>query len=264
MKGKIGFLYAVVAYAVGFASLMLWIIFTGNLWEAFSIDSRSAEMALLPAVLKNLGLVTLFGLQHSVMARQSFKKWLTQFIPVHLERSTYVLVTGILLTFVLWQWEPIGGTIWSVAAGTAGYYVLYGLFFLGWALLFVSSFLINHFDLFGLRQAYLHMVGKPYKPLRFKVIFLYKATRHPLYLGIVLGIWCTPVMTLTHLLFAVLLTFYVLIGIYYEEKDLMRDFGKDYQVYKRRVPKLIPLTKLPGGNQKTKQAAESIGKTSIS
>ena len=243
MKAKLGFLYAVFAYSIGFTSLLLWIIFTGNLWEPFSIDSKPVRMDLLTAIFKNKGLILLFGLQHSIMARQSFKKWLTKFIPEHLERSTFVLITGLLLSFILWQWEPLGGVIWTVPRNSVLYFILYGLFFTGWTILFVSTFLINHFDLFGLRQAYLKMMGRPYTQLDFKVVYLYKFTRHPLYLGIILGIWCTPHMTVTHLVFAILLSIYVLIGIYYEEKDLVTAFGHDYKDYQELVPKLIPLTR---------------------
>ena len=241
MSTKLGFIYAVVCYLVGFMALLLWIIFTGNLLPEFSIDTRPVQTSFTLALLKNIGLVGLFGLQHSVMARQSFKDKLTQYIPEHLERSTYILSTGLLLSFVLWQWEPIAGVIWTTPKGSALYYVLYALFFHGWGLLFVSSFLINHFDLFGLRQAYLAMANKPYTQLPFKIISLYKIVRHPLYLGILLGIWAIPTMTATHFLFAALLTVYLFTGIFYEEKDLVKAFGQEYKKYQARVPKIIPL-----------------------
>ncbi|MCB0565886.1 MAG: isoprenylcysteine carboxylmethyltransferase family protein [Phaeodactylibacter sp.] len=235
-------IYAVLCYLTGFAAILGWIAFTGNLIPAFSIDGPS-EMALLPALAKNLALVVLFGLHHSITARQSFKSWLTQYIPAHLERSTFVLVSGLLLFFMMWEWEPMGGTIWNIASGTVGYYLMYSLFFSGWAILFISSFLINHFDLFGLRQAYLYVTDKPYTPLKFKVIAFYKYVRHPLYLGILLGIWAIPHMTVTHLAYALGLTGYLLVGIHYEEKTMIQEFGALYARYRDKTPKLIPFLK---------------------
>ena len=244
MKHKLGFLYSVLCYLIGFSSLVALIVFLSNLIPQFSIDSNFSEGNLIVALLKNIGLIALFGLQHSIMARQSFKKWVTKFIPEHIERSTYVLTTGLLLFFILWQWTPIAGLVWSVSSSSIYFYVLYGLFFLGWTILLLSTFLINHFDLFGLRQAYLKMVGQPYTNLDFKVKSFYKLVRHPLYFGMVLGIWSTPTMTIAHLLIAILLTIYILIGIYYEERDLVNTFGVDYKAYQNAVPKLIPIPKL--------------------
>ncbi|MCB9267001.1 MAG: isoprenylcysteine carboxylmethyltransferase family protein [Lewinellaceae bacterium] len=245
--------YAVISYLTGFAAILGWIIFTGNLIPAFSIDGPS-EMALMPAMAKNLALVVIFGLHHSIAARQSFKSWLTHYIPAHLERSTFVLVSGLMLVFLMWQWEPIGGTIWHIGADTAGYYMMYALFFSGWAILFISSFLINHFDLFGLRQAYLYVTGKPYSPLKFKVISFYKYVRHPLYLGILLGIWAIPHMTATHLIYALGLTGYLLVGIHYEEKTMIGEFGSLYAQYRDKTPKLIPFMKFGRNTQMTAQA----------
>ena len=244
MKNTFGFIYSIFCYLIGFSALMAWIIFTGNFIPSFSVDSPVTSMPVWAALLKNLGLVALFGVQHSVMARKSFKAKLTKLIPEHLERSTYILATGVILTFVLWQWEAIGGIVWSVASGSFGFYLLYALFFVGWGILFLSSFLINHFDLFGLRQAFLKWRGKPYTELNFKVVSLYKLVRHPLYLGIILGVWCIPIMTVSHLIWAALLSIYVLIGIYHEEKDLLNAFGQKYRDYQDEVPKLIPIPKI--------------------
>jgi len=233
-------LYAVACYAIGFVSLLYWIASTGNLFPGTAIDGNP-NMGITSAMLKNIGLVLLFGLQHSIMARKGFKRWITQYIPVYIERSTYVLATGIVVILMVWQWEPLGGVIWEVSSSTIWYYVLYAFFFLGWVILFISTFLINHFDLFGLRQAYMTLKGKPYSEIDFKVVSLYKYTRHPLYLGVIIGIWSTPLMTFTHLLFAILLTAYIFIGISFEEKDLVRVFGDQYLKYRTSTPKLIPI-----------------------
>jgi len=243
MKHLIGFMYAILSYLIGVAGLVALIAFLSNLIPPFSIDSNIEQGNLPLAVLKNIGLIALFGLQHSVMARQSFKNWITKLIPVHLERSTYVLTTGLLIFFILWQWAPIPGEIWTISAEVTIYYVLYGLFFAGWGILLFSTFLINHFDLFGLRQAYFKMLGKPDAELDFKVASLYKLVRHPLYFGMMLGFWCTPTMTVAHLIMAVLITIYILIGIYYEEKDLVKVFGKSYKKYQQEVSMLIPIPK---------------------
>jgi protein-S-isoprenylcysteine O-methyltransferase Ste14 len=240
MKKLWSSIYAVVAYAIGFFSLLYWIASTGNLLPMASIDGTPV-METGTAVLKNLLLVLLFGLQHSIMARKGFKQWITRFIPVHLERSTYVLATGIVLTFMVWQWEPLGGIIWKIQPNSPWYSILYGLYFSGWGILFISTFLINHFDLFGLRQAYLNFKNKPYQEVNFKVVAFYKYTRHPLYLGTLIGIWSTPVMTITHLCYALLLTGYIMVGVYYEEKDLVRVFGEKYIQYRKSTPAIIPI-----------------------
>lgn len=254
---KIGVsVYAITCYLAGFASILAWIAFTGNLIPAWSIDG-TPEMALMPALAKNMTLVILFGLHHSIMARQSFKTWLTRYIPTYLERSTYVMASALMLSLLMWQWEPIGGTIWNISAGTVAYYTLYALFFSGWAILFISSFLINHFDLFGLRQAYLYVTDKPYTPPKFRAVAFYNYVRHPLYLGILMGIWAIPHMTVTHLIYAIGLTSYLLIGIYYEEKTLVQDFGAMYTQYRDKTPKLIPFMKFGSSRQAEAQPATS-------
>lgn len=242
MKALSMFVYSLLAYAVGFAALLLWILSLSPLLPVVSID-RSPQMSFSLALINNLFLVLLFAIPHSAMARPWFKDWLTRFVPRPIERSTYVLVAGILLSLLVWKWEPMGGTVWSVSEGSALYYILYLLFVLGWVILFISTFLIHHFDLFGLRQTYLELTGKKYEALKFKVVAFYKYVRHPLYLGILLGIWSTPVMTVTHLVFALLLTAYTLVGVTYEEKDLLREFGDTYRSYQKRTPMLIPFFK---------------------
>lgn len=240
MKRAFNGIYALACYSIGFLSLLYWIASTGNLFPEISIDG-DPTMETSGALLKNLLLVALFGIQHTVMARKSFKRWITKFIPPHLERSTYVLATGIILTLLVAEWEPLGGVLWEVGQQSVWYNIIYGFHFIGWGVLFISTFLINHFDLFGLRQAYLNIKKVPYTDLKFKVVSFYKYTRHPLYLGIFIGIWATPFMTVTHLVYALLLSGYILVGIYYEEKDLIKAFGKDYLKYMDLTPKLFPL-----------------------
>ncbi|MFI1771643.1 methyltransferase family protein [Thalassobellus citreus] len=242
MKKVIMFLYSIVAYLIGFASLLFWILSISYLIPEISID-RSSEMSTGWAILKNLGLVLMFAVPHSVMARKSFKDWITKTIPRPIERSTYVLQAGILLFVLIWNWEPIGGNIWTIQEGTTLFYVMYILFFTGWIILFVSTFLINHFDLFGLRQTYLELVNKPYTQLEFRITWFYKYVRHPLYFGGIMGLWFTPVMSGTHLAFAILLTTYFFVGTLFEERDLRKEFTEKYKAYMKKTPMLIPFTK---------------------
>ncbi|MCB1185386.1 isoprenylcysteine carboxylmethyltransferase family protein, partial [bacterium] len=207
------------------------------------------NMGLIPALLKNLSLVALFALQHIIMARQPFKKWLAKTVHPQLERSVFVLASGLTFSLVLWQWEPLGGTIWQVATGSTAYYIHYILFFIGWAIMYSSSFVINHFDLFGLRQTYFYIMDKPYKPLQFRIVSYYKYMRHPLYFGMMLGMWFTPSMTVTHLSMAAGLTAFIMIAITYEERDLIREFGNKYIQYRNRTPKLIPFLRMSSSAQ---------------
>lgn len=236
------FIYSMVAYVIGFASLLFWILSISHLFPEISID-RIPETPIYYAILKNIGLVLLFAIPHSVMARKSFKNWITKVLPRPVERSTYVLQAGILLFVLIWNWEPIGGNIWTIKEGSILYYTMYVLFFSGWIILFISTFLINHFDLFGLRQTYLELLNKPYTKLEFKVISFYKYTRHPLYLGGIMGLWFTPMMSSTHLVFAILLTAYFFIGTIFEEKDLKKEFKSKYLTYMKNTPRMIPFTK---------------------
>ncbi|MCV9387312.1 methyltransferase family protein [Reichenbachiella ulvae] len=242
MKKYAMFAYSIICYLIGFASILFWILSLNDLIPAISID-RPVELSMPLALLKNLGLVLLFAVPHSVMARKSFKDWITKHIPKPIERSTYVLQAGLLLGLLVWQWSPLGGTIWTVTPGTPLYYSIYVMFFLGWGILFLSTFLINHFDLFGLRQTFLELQNKPYKELNFKVISLYKYVRHPLYMGGIMGLWFTPVMSGTHLVFAISLTAYFFIGALFEERDLKKAFGEKYRAYANKTPMMIPLTK---------------------
>jgi protein-S-isoprenylcysteine O-methyltransferase Ste14 len=222
----------VFMYAIGFV---------GNVLVPKSIDS-APQSPLGVALLINVALLGLFAVQHSVMARPTFKKWWTQIIPKEAERSTYMLFSNLALIALFLFWEPIGGTIWDVQ-NPVGQAVLYAVFGIGWLIVLGSSFAINHFDLFGLRQVWLCLVGKEYTPLKFRVPGPYRLVRHPLYVGWLTAFWATPTMTVAHLVFAGAITAYILITIYFEERNLIEDLGEDYTEYKRTVPGLIPFSK---------------------
>ena len=242
MKNVLMFIYSIVAYLIAFASILFWILSLSGLIPEIAID-QSPQKTFAPALLNNLGLILLFGLQHSIMARQWFKDRLTKFLPQPMERSTFVLISGLLLFLMVYQWEPMGGTIWQVSAGSAFYYSIIVLSFTGWAILFISTFLINHFDLFGLRQTFLELQNKPYTQLEFRITGFYKYVRHPLYLGMLIGIWAAPTMTVTHLVFALGITAYIIVGTRLEEKDLVKAFDQDYKGYQNQKPMFIPFTK---------------------
>lgn len=232
------FLYGVVAYAMFFGTFLYACGFVGNIFVPKSIDS-GPELPFGEALLINSALLGLFALQHSIMARGGFKRWLTQFIPKAAERSTYTLLSSLCLILLFTQWAPMGGVIWNVQDPT-GQVVLYSLFAFGWLLVLVSTFLINHFDLFGLRQVWLYLLGKEYTPLRFRTPGPYKLIRHPLYFGWLCAFWATPVMTAAHLVFAIATTAYILVAIQLEERDLVAEHGLKYESYRQRVPMLIP------------------------
>jgi protein-S-isoprenylcysteine O-methyltransferase Ste14 len=238
MNRILAFTYGVVAYAIFFATFLYAIGFIGNFAVPTTLDGP-ASAPFLQALLINLGLLAAFALQHSVMARPAFKRWWTQFVPQPVERSTYVLFSSLALIAMFVFWQPMGGTIWNVT-DPIGQGVLYALFGLGWAIVLVSTFLINHFDLFGLRQVWLHLRGREYTHLKFGTPWLYKYVRHPLYVGWFLAIWATPTMTVAHLLFAAGTAAYILIAIQLEERDLIGHHGADYVDYRKRVPMLIP------------------------
>jgi protein-S-isoprenylcysteine O-methyltransferase Ste14 len=233
------FLYGVVSYAIFFGTFLYALGFVGNFVVPRTLDGPP----LLPtgqALLIDLLLLGAFAIQHSLMARPFFKRWLTRFIPESAERSTYVLFSSLALIALFAFWQPLGGVVWDVQDPVARA-VLYALFGFGWLLVLVATFLINHFDLFGLRQVWLQLVGRPYTQLKFGTPGPYKLVRHPLYLGWLFAFWATPTMTGTHLLFAFMTTAYILVAIQFEEKDLVDSLGDDYRHYRERVPMILPL-----------------------
>jgi methanethiol S-methyltransferase len=232
------FAYGTLSYLIFFATFLYAIGFIGNFGVPRTLDGTpSGPLAVAFAI--DVTLLTLFAVQHSVMARKWFKDWWTRIVPRPLERSTYVLFSSLALILLFWQWRPLGGVVWSIE-DPIGRVVLRALFAFGWALVLVSTFLINHFDLFGLRQVWLYLLGRPYTTLQFGTPGPYRLVRHPLYVGWLFAFWCTPTMTLAHLLFSVATTGYILIAIQLEERDLVREHGDTYKAYRRSVPMLIP------------------------
>lgn len=230
--------YGVFSYAIFFATFLYAIGFIGGFLVPHSLDSAPRH-SLGGALLIDAALLGIFALQHSVMARPFFKRWLTRFVPEAAERSTYVLMSSLALILVFVFWAPMGGVIWSVQH-PIGAALLHGGFALGWVTVLVTTFLINHFDLFGLRQVWKYFRRQQYVALKFVTPGPYKLVRHPLYVGWLLAFWCTPQMTLAHLVFALLTTAYILIAIRLEERDLVDFHGADYEDYRRKTPMLVP------------------------
>ena len=234
-------LYGVVAYAVFFCTFLYAIGFVEGLLVPKAIDDGPVG-PLVPALIVNVLLMSLFAIQHSVMARPAFKRWWTRFVPHSIERSTYVLLASSALILLFWQWRPIPEVVWQVtnpqiAAG------IIALSLFGWFLVLLSTFLINHFELFGLHQVFNNLRGRGMPPATFKTPMLYKVVRHPIYLGFIIAFWAAPVMTVGHLLFAAVTTAYIFVGIFLEEHDLVAMFGDEYRRYRARVGMLIPFRK---------------------
>jgi len=237
MKRVSIFAYGLVCYAVFFSTFLYAMGFVGNVFVPKAMDSVP-QAPFGQALVINLCLLGIFALQHSVMARPAFKRWWTEIIPAAAERSTYVLFSSLALILLFALWEPMGGVVWQVS-NQAGRIALFAAAGFGWLLVLVSTFLINHFDLFGLRQVWLELRGKPYAPLRFGTPGLYKLVRHPLYLGWLFAFWATPTMTAAHLVFAVATTAYIFLAIVFEERDLMAAHP-EYRRYRELVPMIFP------------------------
>jgi protein-S-isoprenylcysteine O-methyltransferase Ste14 len=234
------FVYGLCAYVVFLGTFLYAVAFVGGFGVPARLDG-DARTPLGLALAIDAALLTVFAVQHSVMARRWFKEWWTQVVPWAIERSTYVLCASLALLLLFWQWRPIGIQIWSVD-NPAIRAVLWALFASGWGTVLVVTFLINHFDLFGLRQVWLPLIGKPYGRIEFRTPMPYRYVRHPLYFGFLLAFWMTPTMTLAHLVFAIATTAYILLAIQFEERDLITEYGSAYEDYRTRVPMLLPVT----------------------
>jgi len=233
--------YGAAAYLLFFAAFLYLVGFVGNLLVPRTVD-HGLPAPIGQAVLVDVLLVGAFGVQHSVMARPTFKAWWTRFVPTSIERSTYVVLSSAVLVLLYWQWRTIPAVIWDVRA-PAGRLVVWAVFWLGWAIALASTFMVSHFDLFGLRQVYLAWRGKPYTHIGFHARFLYRLVRHPLMLGFLIAFWAAPTMTAGHLLFSIAMTGYILIAVQLEVRNLVAALGDQYRNYRRDVPMLVPLAR---------------------
>jgi protein-S-isoprenylcysteine O-methyltransferase Ste14 len=243
MLGIVSALYGVIVYALFFSTFLYAIAFVGDLPVSKTIDSGTPG-PLLPTLIVDVLLLALFAVQHSVMARPWFKRRWTKLVPWPVERTTYVLFASIALVLLFALWQPMPQPVWS-ASSTGGIVVMRTVFWLGFALVLASTFMINHFELFGLRQVYARMRGYELPKPVFRTPYLYKRVRHPIYLGFLLAFWATPNMTAGHLLFAIGTTCYILLGIYFEERDLIALFGDQYRRYREQVSMLLPIGRRP-------------------
>lgn len=240
----VAFLYGIVAYLIFFVTFVYAIGFVENLVVPKTLDGAAAAPAppLAQAVIINLVLMSIFAIQHSVMARPQFKRWWTQFVPPSVERTTYVLLASLALALMIWQWQPMPAIAWQVADPRLSMAVT-GLSFIGWLIVLTSTFLINHFELFGLHQVTNNLAGRPMPVPRFRTPVFYAFVRHPIYLGFIIAFWAIPTMTVGHLLFAAVTTAYIFFGIALEERDLIVVFGEEYRRYRQHVSMLIPWRK---------------------
>ena len=243
MKKSIIFIYGIISYIVFLIAFLYAIGFVGNIFVPKSIDS-GAETTLISSLFINVILLSAFALQHSIMARPAFKKWFTTIISPAMERSTYILLSSLALLLIYWQWQPNATIVWETENEIA-INVLTGIFFLGWLIVLLSTFMINHFELFGLAQIFDNLRNKQTPNPKFQTNYLYKIVRHPIMLGFIIAFWSTPTMTVGHLLFSIVTTIYILIAVkYLEEKDLRKFIGEKYKTYQKEVPMIVPFTKI--------------------
>jgi len=260
MRRTLALVYGVLAYAFFFGTFLYAIGFVGNIGVPKSLDTGTST-STATALAIDVVLLGIFAVQHSVMARRGFKQQWTRIVSWYVERSTFVVAASAALAFLLWQWRPLSDRIWDIR-GTALGSVLSITFWIGWGILLLSTFLVNHFELFGLAQVWAYFRGAEFHPPAFRTPSLYRVVRHPIYLGFVIAFWSAPLMTVGHLLFSIATTGYILVGIYFEEKDLIASFGDKYRDYRSRVPMLVPFLKFGGGQTSGGSADEqkAIGK----
>jgi protein-S-isoprenylcysteine O-methyltransferase Ste14 len=255
MKKLLGLLFGIISYVMFLGVILYAIGFVGNFIVPKSIDS-GAESAVLPALLINVGLLSIFGLQHSIMARPEFKSWWTKIVGKNIERSIYVLFSNLALILLYWKWQTVSTVIWSFDAGLI-FYLLIGIYVLGWTVVFLSTFMISHFHLFGLTQVFYNFKQKTISEFKFQTNYLYKIVRHPIMLGFLIVVWAAPTMTVGRLIFAIVSSLYIFVAVkYLEERDLKKVFGEQYLNYQKNVPMLIPFTKINNNVNKNKEQTE--------